>query len=411
MRTFTRRFAVIALAAASLAGVSLIEGVGTSPAGALNATVTFTVSPNNSTGGVAFPHQPVVTLSGAGATATAVVTLSVSTGPGTLTCAGGLTAAAVNFVASFAGCSIDEASAGYVLTATDETQGGSNTSASFTISDGAPYKLGFTTPPTSGSAGNLFIGGTIGSPVVTIEDAGGNPASSDSTDNSTVVTLAISPNPGAGTLDCTNANPEVVSLGVAVFGLCVINKEGTGYTLLATASGLLAPALNPSFSSPFDVTYTTAVASQLAFIVQPAPGANVTENSTFTVDVALEDALGNLEGNNSSTDVNLSLTGIGTFACTGALGLTASTSSGTAVFSGCSANTAQSNMQLTAFSNNLGHVPIGITEAKSNLFNVAVQATHLVFSTEPGTEVQGVAMSPLPVVALEDAGGATRDVE
>jgi trimeric autotransporter adhesin len=401
------RLAAIALASASLAGASLIAAIGVSPAAATSATVTFTMSPSNSTGGIAFSRQPVVTLSGPGATATALVTLSVNTGPGALACTSGTTQAAVNFVASFVGCSIDAASNGYVLIAADATDGGSNTSASFNITDGPPDKLGFTTSPTSGSAGNLFIGGTIGSPVVTIEDAGGNPASSNSSDNSTVITLAISPNPGAGTLDCTNANPEVVSLGVAVFGLCAINKEGTGYTLLATASGLLAPALLPSFSSPFDVAYTTAVASQLAFTVQPAPGANVTEGTTFTLDVALEDALGNLEGNNSSTDVNLSFTGVGTFVCSGAVELTATTVDGTAIFSGCASNTSQTGMQLTAFSNNLGHVPNGISVAKSNLFNVAVQATHLVFTTEPGDTDEGVAVSPLPVVALEDAAGAT----
>jgi hypothetical protein len=314
MQKSTKRFVTIALALASVAGVSLLGGFASQADGA-GAAVNFTVSPSASTGGVTFPDQPVVTLSGVGATANALVTLTISTGPGTLTCTGGTTLNAVNFIASFSGCSIDKAANGYVLKAADATDGGSNTSTSFDITAGTAYKLGFTTQPVSGSAGDLFVGGNIGSPVVTIEDEGGNPAASNPTDNSTSVTLVIAPNPGQGTLNCTNSNPVVVSSGVAIFGLCAINKEdpGSGYTLLASATGLLASELIPEFSDNFDVTYTTAVASQLVFTNQPAPGANETVNaSTFPIDVSLEDTFGNLERNNSATDVELSFTGAGT---------------------------------------------------------------------------------------------------
>src|SRR5580658_5821953 len=79
------RLITVVLASASIAGVALIAAVGESPAAATPVTVTFTASPNNSTGGIAFSRQPVVTLSGPGATATALVTLSVNTGPGALT--------------------------------------------------------------------------------------------------------------------------------------------------------------------------------------------------------------------------------------------------------------------------------------------------------------------------------------
>jgi hypothetical protein len=411
MQKSTKRFVTIALALASVAGVSLLGGFASQADGA-GAAVNFTVSPSASTGGVTFPDQPVVTLSGVGATANALVTLTISTGPGTLTCTGGTTLNAVNFIASFSGCSIDKAANGYVLKAADATDGGSNTSTSFDITAGTAYKLGFTTQPVSGSAGDLFVGGNIGSPVVTIEDEGGNPAASNPTDNSTSVTLVIAPNPGQGTLNCTNSNPVVVSSGVAIFGLCAINKEdpGSGYTLLASATGLLASELIPEFSDNFDVTYTTAVASQLVFTNQPAPGANETVNaSTFPIDVSLEDTFGNLERNNSATDVELSFTGAGTLGCTGEVGLEASTSQGTADFTDCSANTAQTNAQITASTNNDGHVPNGVTSVGSDLFNVVEPATHLVFTTQPGNGSASTPISPPPVVNIEGAGGATAD--
>jgi len=409
MRKSTQGFFTIAFALASIAGVSLLGGFGASPAGGVGAAVIFTASPSASTGGVAFPQQPVVTLSGGSASANALVTLTVSAGPGTLTCTSGTTLNAVNFVAVFSGCSIDKAFNGYTLRATDATDGGFNTSTSFNIADGAAYKLGFSTQPVSGSAGDLFVGGNIGSPVVTIEDAGGNPSVSNPTDNSTIITLIISPNPGQGTLNCTNSNPVVVSSGVAIFGLCAINKEdpGSGYTLLASATGLLASELIPEFSHNFDVTYTTAVPSQLVFTDQPAPGANETVNGTFPVDVSLEDTFGNLERDDSLTDVELSFTGVGMFACTGEVGLETSTAQGTADFTGCSANIAQSHAQITAATNNNGHVPNGITSVGSDLFNVVEPATHLVFTTEPGNGSVGNPVAPQPVVNLEGTGGAT----
>jgi hypothetical protein len=403
MRKSTKGLFTIALGLSAIVGVSLVGVFTALPAGATTAVVTFTASPNQSTGGIAFPQQPVVTASGA-ATANALVALSVSSGPGTLTCTSGTTINAVNFVATFSGCSIDKAANAYVLTATDETDGGSHTSAAFNVVDGAAFKLGFTTQPSSGSAGNLFVGGNIGSPVVTIEDAGGNPAASNPADNSTIVTLVISPNPSEGTLTCTNASPAVVALGHAIFGLCAINKEdtGVGYTLFASAPGLIGAT-----SSPFNVTYTTAAPSQLVFTLQPAPDANETTSTSFTVEVALEDTFGNLERDNSTIDVQLTFTGIGAFACTGALGLEASTSLGVAEFIGCSGATPQSAAGITAAATNSNLVPNGIVEGHSNLFNLIAQTTHLVFTVEPGNGTAGSPIAPPPVVNVEGAGGVT----
>src|ERR1019366_3569987 len=96
-------------------------------------------------------------------------------------------------------------------------------------------------------------------PKVTIEDAGGNTVT---TDTSTVA-LAIGTNPSGGTLSvCT----ETTTAGVATFSGCKINKAGNGYTLTATdATDGLNTASAPS--SAFNITVGSA--AQLVFTTQP----------------------------------------------------------------------------------------------------------------------------------------------
>src|SRR6185437_10923844 len=93
---------------------------------------------------------------------------------------------------------------------------------------------------------------------VQVQDAHGNPRTSD---NSTVVTIAIANNPGGGTLSGTFTNVAVVG-GTATFSNLSINRIGTGYTLAATA-----PSLTSATSSTFDITL--GAATKLAFVQQP----------------------------------------------------------------------------------------------------------------------------------------------
>ena len=93
---------------------------------------------------------------------------------------------AVAGVATFAGCKIDKAATGYVLTATD----GSLTSASssaFNVTVGTAARWGFTTQPGGGTAGAAWPA----QPVVAIQDAGGNTV----TTASATATLAIGTEP------------------------------------------------------------------------------------------------------------------------------------------------------------------------------------------------------------------------
>ncbi len=106
---------------------------------------------------------------------------------------------------------------------------------------------------------NTLAGGVI-TPAVTVRitDAGGNLVTTDTRD----VTVAIGTNPAAGTLGGTQTVAAVG--GVATFSTLTIDNLGTGYTLVASASGLTGAT-----SVPFNITTT------------PPPSANLVVNGGF----------------------------------------------------------------------------------------------------------------------------------
>src|SRR5207245_8086183 len=106
---------------------------------------------------------------------------------GTLSCTNGLSKAAVNGVATFAGCKIDKVGTGYTITATSSGLLGT-TSNGFNISAGAPSKLAFTTQP----AASDYLSSFPTQPVVTVEDSLGNAATSYAGS----VVLSITPGTG-----------------------------------------------------------------------------------------------------------------------------------------------------------------------------------------------------------------------
>jgi hypothetical protein len=76
-------------------------------------------------------------------------------------------------------------------------------------------------------------------------------------------------------------------------------------------------------------------------------------------------------------------------------------SGGVASFTGCSIGTAGTGYQLHAVDGSL-------TAADSSAFDVTVgPATHIVFTTQPGSATAGSAFGRQPVVTFEDAGGNT----
>ncbi len=221
-----------------------------------------TTPPTTSTGGTPFPVQPTVVLQDAnGNTVTAdnttTVALSITPGTpyatsaGTLTCSGGVSMRVTAGVASFSGCAIDKAAAGYRLTANSYPAYTPATSQPFTVSVGPPTKLVFAAQPSAATANQPFPT----QPVVTIADAGGNTVTS----TSATITLSILTNPAGGTLTCTGGLSATTYLGVATFSGCAVNNAGAGYTLSAVATNVTPYVYLPSIATnAFNVTAPVA---------------------------------------------------------------------------------------------------------------------------------------------------------
>ena len=106
----------------------------------------------------------------------------------------------------------------------------------------ATYGLYFTTQPGGTTqVDDLFTS----QPVVTVQDVYGNINSGTARN----ITLAIGTNPGSGILGGTTTAAVNTSTAQAPFTDLSINKAGTGYTLVASSSGL-----SNGTSSPFDIS-------------------------------------------------------------------------------------------------------------------------------------------------------------
>jgi adhesin/invasin len=151
--------------------------------------------------------------------------------------------------------------------------------ATVTFTGVAPVatRLVFGQQPTSEQAGAAI------SPPVTVRAVTSSGATVSSFTSN--VTIAIGTNPGGGTLSGTTTVAAVA--GVATFSNLRIDRTGTGYTLVASATGLTgatsaAFAITPGPASAATSRITAAPTSV------PADGA-----SSSTITVELRDALGN----------------------------------------------------------------------------------------------------------------------
>ena len=186
------------------------------------------------------------------------MTLSITSGTGTsgaaLTCTANPKAAASG-VATFAGCKINLAGSGYTLTATS-TGLTSAVSTSFAIAVGPASQLVYTQGPSTVTAGQTISPAVV----LSVEDAGGNLVS---TSNATV-TIAISTNPGGGTLSGTlstqrrqrGRRPSPTSRSTAPPS--------------ATSSPPRSTGLTSAVSAAFNVN--AGAAAQLGFTQQPGGG-------------------------------------------------------------------------------------------------------------------------------------------
>ncbi len=242
----------------------------------------------------------------------------------------------------------------------------------------AATKLVFTSGPASIEAGALLAPITVAA-----LDAKDNPVGGFTG----AVTLGIAPGsgtPGAALTGTTTVNAVA---GVATFSNVSITKSGTGYGLVASASGLTsAPATNG-----FDVS--PAAASKLGIALQPST--SVANGGTLAQQpvVELRDAFDNLVATSGVVVTASIATGGGTLGGT----TTATTVAGVATFTDLSLTGTVGNRTLE-FS-----AP-AVTSATSNAISLgAGTATHLALVTAPSaTAANGAPFSQQPVVELRD---------
>jgi hypothetical protein len=240
---------------------------------------------------------------------------------------------------------------GFTVTAATGTGcTGNNRDGTGTVNvHGPATKLAFTQQPTNEESATPIAPAVQ----VSVLDANNNVAGSTSAS----ITLAIGANPGGGTLSGTLTQSTVN--GVATFADLSIDKIGTGYTLVASSTGLTSAT-----SSAFNITLGPA--AKLVFFTQPSGGA---PNTAFATQprVEVQDAGGNRRtaGGGSGAAIALAIVpGTGTAGAA----LTCTTnplnaSAGLATFAGCRINLAGTSYRLRATSS-------GLTVADSDPFNI-----------------------------------------
>jgi len=359
------------------------------------AKLDFGTQPSNSSGGATITPPVTVRIEDAGGNLvndTRNVTLAIGTNPSGGTLSGTLTQAASAGIATFANLSIDKAGNGYTLNATATLAGA--TSNPFNIGVGVPSKLVFTTEPGGGTGGSAFAT----QPVVTVEDAGGNPVTGFAQN----VTLAIQNNAGpGGVLGGTTSVAVNTGNGQAQFTNISIDKVGSGYTLTATGSTInTTPGV--IVSTAFNVV--TGPAAKLAFTTQPGNGTGGTALTTQPV-VTLQDAGGNIV-TGTAQNVTLAIqTNPGGGALSGTNPVAVNTATGVATFTNIAIDKIGTGYTLTATGNTVSTTP-GVVV--SGAFNVTIgPPAKLGFGQQPSTTSAGVAIAPAVTVIVQDAGGNT----
>jgi hypothetical protein len=344
--------------------------------------LTFGQQPTNTAAGATItPPVTVRALDSSGNLVTSFsgnVTIAIGTNPTGGTLSGTTTVAAVNGIATFSSLRIDKAGNGYTLNASAAGLNGV-TSNPFDITAGAAARLVIGQQPTDTPAGGSIT------PAVTVRalDASGNLATAF-TGN---VTIAIGANPSGGTLSGTTTVGAVG--GVATFSNLRIDRAGSGYTLVATASGLTSATSNP-------FTITPADAARLAFTQQPT---NTPAGAAITPAVRVQalDGAGNLD---TSFNGNVTIA-IGTNPAAGTLSGTTTVAAvgGIATFGNLRIDKAGNGYTLVATTS-------GLTSATSNPFNVTPgPAAQLVFAQQPTNTAAGAAITPAVTVRALDASG------
>ena len=327
--------------------------------------------------GAAFSTQPSIAVQDTyGNTVTSdnstIVTLTLNSG----TRVGTYTKTAVNGVATFTNVGITGTIGTYTLTYTSSPSYTSTTQSITLNTLGAASKLNIKTQADGATSGAAFST----QPIIAIQDASGNTIT---TDNSTVVTLAVNTGTRIGTYTKT------VSSGVATFTNVGISGTIGTYSLTYSSSPSYTTAtqeiiLNPgSPNKLFLTTPADVAASGNAFSTQPV--------------VTIQDASGNTITDDYTTVVTLSVNA-GSFE--GRYAVTAS--GGIATFNNVGLSGTVGTYTLTYTSSP------SYTSTNQSIGLVAGAANKLVFTTQPSTSTaENFTFAQQPVVTIQDASGNT----
>ena len=322
----------------------------------------FTAPPTNVVAGAVI--QPDVVVQAQDAFANTVtsfagsVSIAIGTNAGGGTLSGTTPVNAIAGIATFSNLSIDKAGSGYTLVA---SAGGAPdaTSVGFDVTAGLATKLAFTIQP----AASTTAGTVISSPItVAAQDAQGNTVATYAND----ITVALA----GGTANAHLSGTKTITPtnGVAVFSNLSVDSAGTGYSLVASGTGLTDGSSNT-------FTTTAGAATKLAFTINPVT--TTAGQQIPTIQVNAQDALGNTNPSYTAS-VGVAITG-GTGKAGAALTGTAShaAAAGVASFSGLSIDSAGTAYTLTATSGSL-------TNGVSTSFNIDAGAvTQLLFTQQP----------------------------
>ncbi len=341
--------------------------------------LTVMSQPANGTAGAPLSVVSVAAQDASGNTVasfTGDVSVAIGTNPGGATLTGTTTVRAVAGIATFGDLRLNRPGTGYTLAFASGSLTGA-ASAAFNIAAGSVARLAFGPMPASVDAG-IAIAPPI---TVTATDSTGNAVSAFAGS----VTVAIGTNPGGGAL--TGTLTRIAVAGVATFDNLVLNRSGSGYTLVASATGLTAAT-----SAGFGVTPGVPVA------IAAISGANQTAAAgTALQPVALQvrDAFGN---GISGVTLTLAVTSGGGSVTP----LSAVTDAAGQVIASWTLGGISGTQTFTAAASGLSTLTVSATATGGS-------TTQLAVSTPPnGTQVAGLTMTPAVVVQAKTALGAVQ---
>ena len=260
------------------------------------------------------------------------------------------------------------------------TSGGKSASSSITVTRRPATRLGFVQQPSTAIAGQTMI-----PPVrVAIQDD----LLGTVTNAGNQVSIALAGNPGGATLNGTTSVNAVN--GIATFSNLSLDRTGTGYTLIATSSGLSSIT-----STPFDVTAGSA--NRLAFTTAPPAAARSGVALSPQPVLQLRDGSGNPVAQAGVVISAAIASGSGTLS-----GATTATTngSGTATFSNLALNGPTGNYSI-------GFTAPGIQALTSGtIVLTAGLPAALTIEVQPSSSAQsGVALATQPKLQVRDAAG------